>query len=52
MNYVQACLRATKNLESSFNHCGSPVKLVQVCLCAVKTGLSRFNCRGGAVKLV
>ena len=31
MKHVQACLSARKDLESNFNHCGGPVKLVQAC---------------------
>ena len=26
MKHVQSCLSASKDLESSFHHCGSPVK--------------------------
>ena len=37
MKHVQACLNARKDLESIFNLCGGPVKLVQACLCAGKT---------------
>ena len=37
MKHVQACLRAREDRESSFDRCGSPVKLVQACLCAEKT---------------
>ena len=37
MKHVQAYLSARKDLESSFNHCGDPVKLVQACLNAGKT---------------
>ena len=37
MKHEQACFSARKDLESSFNHCGDPVKLVQACLCAGKT---------------
>ena len=37
MKLVQACLRARKSLESSFHHCGGPVKHVQACLYAGKT---------------
>ena len=64
MKHVQACLCAGKDLittlkaclsgredpESSFHHCGGPVRLVQTCLCAGKTFQRRFNLRGGAVK--
>ena len=31
MKHEQACFSARKDLESSFNHCGGPVKLVQAC---------------------
>ena len=34
MKHVQNCLRASAYQESSFHHCGSPVKLVQAGLCA------------------
>ena len=37
MKYVEACLDAREDRESSFNHCGSPVRLVHACLCAGKT---------------
>ena len=50
MKHVHACLSASKDGESSFHHCGSPVKLVQACLCARNTLQRRFNRRGGAVK--
>ena len=36
MNHVQDGLSARKDLESSFHHCGSPVKLVQAGLNAGK----------------
>ena len=29
MKHEQDCLSARKDLECSFNHCGSPMKLVQ-----------------------
>ena len=29
MKHVQACLSAREGRESSFHHCGSPVRLVQ-----------------------
>ena len=32
MKLVQACLSVRKDLESSFHHCGGPVRLVQSCL--------------------
>ena len=41
-----------KELESSFHHCGIPVRLVQACLCMGKTRESRFHRQGGAVKNV
>ena len=34
MKPVHAGLSTRKELESSFHHCGVPVKLVQVSLCA------------------
>ena len=45
MELVKACLcmektvllSASKDLESSFHHCGSPVMLMQACVCAGKT---------------
>ena len=37
MNHVQACLSAREDRESSFHHCGGPVKLVLDCLSAGKT---------------
>ena len=37
MKYVEACLSAREDPESSFHHFGSTVKLVQACLCAGKT---------------
>ena len=37
MKYLQACLSARENRESSFHLCGGPVRLVQACLCAGKT---------------
>ena len=33
MKHVQACLSARDDRESSFHHCGSPVRHVQACLC-------------------
>ena len=50
--HLQSWLSASKDGESSFHYCGSPVKLVQVCLCARKTLHRRFNRGGGAVKHV
>ena len=52
MKHVQARLSARKDRESSFHHCGGPVKLVQACLCAENTLQRPFNRRGGAVKHV
>ena len=37
MKHVQACLSARENRESSFHHCGGPVRLEQTCLCSGKT---------------
>ena len=37
MKYMQACLSARENRESSFHLCGGPVRLVQACLCVGKT---------------
>ena len=37
MKHVQASLSGRQNRESSFHHCGGPVRLVQACLCAEKT---------------
>ena len=42
----------SKDGESSFHHCGSPMKLVQVCLCAGNTLQRGFNRRRGTVKHV
>ena len=50
MKLVQACLSASKDRESSFHHCGGPVKLVQASLCVEKTLQRRLNRRGVAVK--
>ena len=50
--YIQACLCAGKDLESSFHHCAGPVKLVQACLRARKNQQSCFQHCAGAVKLV
>ena len=52
MKHVQAYLSASKHVESSFHHCGSPVKLVQACLFARNTLQRRFNHRRGAVEHV
>ena len=37
MKHVQACLSARNDLESSFNYCWGPVRLVQARLNAGKT---------------
>ena len=34
MKHVQACLSSREEPESSFHHCGSPLRLVQTCLSA------------------
>ena len=52
MKHVQAILSASKDRESNFHHCGSPVKLVQSRLCAENTLQRRLNVRGGAMKHV
>ena len=52
MKQVQACFTTREDRESSFHHCGSPVRLVQARLCAGKTRQSRFILRGGDVKQV
>ena len=52
MKHVQACFSTREDRESSFHHCGSPVRLVQACLYAGKTCYRRLNLRGGAVKHV
>ena len=49
MKHVQDGLSARKDLESSFHHCGSPMKLVQACLNAGKVCFKR---RGSAMKHV
>ena len=51
MKHVQAYLSARKDLESSFNHCGDPVKLVQACLNAERPDQAVYF-QGGAVKHV
>ena len=45
MKLVEACLRARKDPDSSFHHCGGPVKLVEACLSAGKVRDSSFNYR-------
>ena len=52
MKYLQACLSAREDRESSFHRCGGHVRMVQACLCAVKTWYRSFNHRGAAVKHV
>ena len=52
MWHVEVCLCASTDQESSFHHCGGPVKLVQPCLRAERILQRRFNRRGGAVKHV
>ena len=37
MKYVEACLSASEDRESSFHRCGGPVRLLQAGLCAGKT---------------
>ena len=37
VKHVEACLHAWEDRESSFHHCGSPVRLVHARLCAGKT---------------
>ena len=50
MKLVQLCLSARKSRESSFHHCGSPVKLVKkTCLSARKELESCFHLCGGTV---
>ena len=44
--YLQACLSAREDRESTFHRCGGPVTLVQPCFCVGKTC---FNHRGSAV---
>ena len=43
------CLSASKDRESSFHHCGSPVKLVQTWLSTRKELESCFHLCGGSV---
>ena len=52
MKYLQACLSAREDRESSFHRCGGLVTLVHACLCAGKTRYRHFNHRGGALKHV
>ena len=37
VKHVEDCLSAREDRESSFHHCGRPVKLVQACLYEGKT---------------
>ena len=37
MKYVEACLSAREDRQSSFHRCGCLVRLVQACLCEGKT---------------
>ena len=37
MKHAQACLSAREHRESSFDHCGVPMRLVEACLCSGKT---------------
>ena len=45
-------LSSRKDVESSFHHCGGPVKLVQACLCVGSTIQRRFQRRRRAVNHV
>ena len=49
---MEASLRARKNLEISFYHCGGPVMLLQACLCPRKDLESSFHYSASPVKLV
>ena len=37
MKHVRACLGAREDQESSFDHCGGPVRLEEASLCSGKT---------------
>ena len=37
MKLVKSCFSDSEDQESSFQHCGVPVRLVQACLCAGET---------------
>ena len=50
--HVLGGLSASKDLESSFHHCGSPVKLVHACLSTRKELESCFHHCGGPLMLV
>ena len=52
MKLVQARLSGRKDRESTFQHCGGPVKQAQGCLSTRKDRDSRFHHCGGFVKLV
>ena len=52
LKHIQACLSASKDGESSFHYCRSPVKLVQACLWAGNTLQRHSNRLGCAVKHV
>ena len=52
MKHVKAYLTARNDRESSFRHCGGPVKLVQACLRARKDLEISFHHCGGPVKIV
>ena len=48
--HQQTCLSASKDGESSFHYCGSPVKLAQARCWAGNALRRHFYHRGGAVK--
>ena len=52
MRHVHPSSTARKELESSFHHCGGPLKLAQACLISRKDLESSFYRSGGPVKLV
>ena len=37
MKHLKARLSFRKELQSNFNHCGGPVKLMEACLCVGMT---------------
>ena len=49
MKHQKTCLSVSKDGESSFHYCGSPVKLAQA-LCWAGNALQRHFNRRGAVK--
>ena len=49
---VQASLRDKKDLESSFHHCGGPVRLEEACLSVRKELESSFHHCGSPVMQV